>query len=429
MAARRWLQGGSMRKERLIVPTLAIIAVVWMAAQLLSSVLFERSLRQALEDLEARGEWRVNRTESHQGWLSSQGRVILSPLLGRPWRLELTYSARHGILSTDVEGTVLPRLDTVLQQAVGEVTAPSVPRWQGRYHTLSGHSELRLALAPFVIQQNGRDLAVRGGRLRLEGVFGDWRLRALFDQLTLTDGMAQLAIGPTVLESRYTYIDDAYHFAQRDHLHIETLTLSYPSYDIQFSPLDLNSHMVLDESELRIKGELEVGDVMVPSQAPDMPLLNGRIEMELSRLNADAVRHLIRRLRQEAAWGDASLPMAEGLLARLEPDLRKVLSDSPRLDVMTIAIDSPLLGIRLDADGALFFDARQLDELSVVNLDKKKEQAKWLERIDGDFTWHDAPTVAALWLGLPLGTRELQFDVVRGVWRINGRPMPELWPQ
>ena len=417
-----------MRKERLIVPTLAIIAVVWMAAQLLSSVLFERSLRQALEDLEARGEWRVNRTESHQGWLSSQGRLLLSPLLGRPWRLELTYRARHGILSTDVEGTLLPRLDTVLQQAVGEVTAPSVPRWQGRYHTLSGHSELRLALAPFVIQQNGRELAVRGGRLRLEGVFGDWRLRALLDQLTLTDGAAQLTLGPSVLESRYTYTEGAYHFAQRDHLNIETLTLSYPSYDIQLAPLDLNSHMVLDESELRIKGDLEVGDVMVPTEAPETPLLTGRIEMELSRINADAVRHAIRRLRQEAAWGDASLPMAEGLLARLEPDLRKMLSDSPRLDVPPIAIDSPLLGIRLDADGALFFDARQLDELSVIRLDEKKEQAQWLDRVDGDFTWHDAPTVAALWLGLPLGTRELQFDVVRGVWRVNGRPMPELWP-
>lgn len=417
-----------MRKERLIVPTLAIIAVVWMAAQLLSSVLFERSLRQALEDLEARGEWRVNRTESSQGWLSSQGRLILSPLLGRPWRLELTYNARHGILSTDVEGTVLPRLDTILQRAVGEVTAPSVPRWQGRYHTLSGRSELRLALAPFVIQQNGRELAVRGGRMRLEGVFGDWRLRALLDQLTLSDGMAQLSLGPTVLESRYTYIDDAYHFAQRDHLHIETLQLSYPSYDMQLSPLDLHSYMVLDESELRLKGELTVGDVMVPSEAPDTPLLNGRIEMELSRLNADAVRHAISRLRQEAAWGDASLPVAEGLLVRLEPDLRKILSDSPRLDVMTVDIESPLLGIRLDADGALFFDARRLDELSVVNLGEEKERAKWFERIDGDFTWHEAPTVAALWLGLPLGTRELQFDVVRGVWRVNGRPMPELWP-
>lgn len=415
-----------MRKERLIVPTLAVLAVLWMAAQLLSSVLFERSLRQSLEDLEARGEWRVSRSESRQGWLTSQGRLILSPLLGRPWRLELMYSARHGILSTDVEGTLLPRLDTVLQRAVGEVTAPSVPRWQGRYHTLSGHSELRLSLAPFVIQQNGRELAVRGGRLRLEGVFGDWRLRALLDQLTLTDGMAQLSLGPTVLESRYTYTDGAYHFAQRDHLHIETLQLNYPSYDMQLSPLDLHSYMVLDESELRIKGELVVGDVMVPSEAPETALLNGRIEMELSRLNADAVRQAISRLRQEAALGDASLPMAEGLLARLEPDLLRMLSDSPRLDVMTVAIDSPLLGIRLDADGALFFDARQLDELSVVNWSAEEEQAKWLERIDGDFTWHEAPTVAALWLGLPLGTRELQFDVVRGVWRINGRPMPKL---
>lgn len=417
-----------MRKERLIVPTLAVIAVVWVAAQLLSSILFERSLHQALEDLEARGEWRVSRTESRQGWLSSHGRLILSPLLGRPWRLELNYNARHGILSTDVEGSLLPRLDTVLQQAVGEVTAPSVPRWQGRYHTLSGHSELRLALAPFVIQQNGRELSVRGARLRLEGVFGDWRMRAMLDQLTLTDGMSQLAVGPTVLESRYTYTDGAYHFSQRDHLNIETLQLSYPAFVMQLSPLDLRSHMILDEGELRIKGELEVGDVLVPSEAPDTPLMNGRIEMELSRLNADAVRHGIRRLRQEAAWGDSSLPMAEGLLARLEPDLRNMLSDSPRLDVMTVAIDSPLLGIRLDADGALFFDARKLDELSVVDLDKDKEQAKWLERIDGDFTWREAPTVAALWLGLPLGTRELQFDVIRGVWRVNGRPMPELWP-
>lgn len=417
-----------MRKERLIVPTLAVIAVVWMAAQLLSSVLFERSLHQALEDLEARGEWRVHRTESRQGWLSSQGRLILSPLLGRPWRLEVNYNARHGILSTDVEGTVLPRLDTVLQRAVGEVTAPSVPRWQGRYHTLSGRSEFRLSLAPFVIQQSGRELAVRGARLRLEGVFGDWRLRALLDELTLTDGMAKLALGATVLESRYTYIDDAYHFAQRDHLHIDTLQLSYPTFEMQLSPLDLHSHMVLDEVELRVKGVLELGDVLVPSEAPETPLLNGRVEMELSRINADAVRHVIGRLRQEAAWGDASLPMAEGLLARIEPDLRKLLSDSPRLDVTEVAIDSPLLGIRLDADGALFFDPRQLEQLSVVNLGEKKERAKWLGHVDGDFTWHDAPTVAALWLGLPLGTRELQFDVIRGVWRVNGRPMPELWP-
>lgn len=418
-----------MRKERLIVPVLAVIAVLWMAAQLLSSVLFERSLRQALDDLAARGEWRVTRTESEQGWLSSQGRLILSPLLGRPWRLELNYTARHGILSTDVEGTLLPRLDTALQQALGEVSAPSVPRWEGRYHTLSGRSDLRLALAPFIIQQNGRELSVRGGRLRLEGVYGDWRLRAMMDKLTITDGPAELQVGPAMLESRYTYTEDAYHFTQHDFLHIDSLALSYPAFDILVAPLDLNSRMILDEDELRLKGELRVGEVMVPSETPDTPLLqNGNMVMELSRINADAVRDTIRQLRQEAAWGDARLPMAEGTLTRLEPELRQLLSDSPRLDVFTITVDSPLLGISLDADGALFFDNRRLDELKVTELDEPEEQARWRERIDGDFTWHDAPTVAALWLGLPLGTRELEFDVVRGQWRVNGRPIPSLWP-
>jgi hypothetical protein len=87
-----------------------------------------------------------------------------------------------------------------------------------------------------------------------------------------------------------------------------------------------------------------------------------------------------------------------------------------------------LLGLQVDAEGALFFDARRLDELRITALDKPEERQRWLERIDGDFIWHDVPTVAALWLGLPLGTRELQFDVIRGVWRVNGRPMPTLWP-
>ena len=56
-----------MRKERLIVPILAALAIVWMVGQLLMQAYIERSLRQALEDLEARGEWRVSRVERSQG--------------------------------------------------------------------------------------------------------------------------------------------------------------------------------------------------------------------------------------------------------------------------------------------------------------------------------------------------------------------------
>lgn len=414
-----------MRKERLVVPIIASLAALWMAAQLLSSILFEHSLRQALNGLNARGEWRMQRVESHPGWLNSHGRIVISPLLGRPWRLEVSYQARHGLLSTDVEGALLPRLDTQLQRAVGDVSVRSYPRWQGRYHTLGGRTELRLALAPLIVEQNGRQLNVRGARVRIEGVYGDWRLNASLDQLTFTDRDASLKIGPVELKSRYTYIEDAYHFNQRDHLHISTLNLAHPDLDLKVEPIDVHSEMHLDERELSVTGELVIGDTLLTEEAPDTPILKGRIAAELSRINADSVRQIFAKLRQEAAWGDTSMPVADGLLTRLEPLLLNALQDSPRLDITTINLESPLLEINASAEGALFFDARDLEELSLVHADNEAMQARWRSRLDGDITWNDAPSVAALWLGLPIGTRSLTFDLIAGSWRVNGRPLPE----
>ena len=414
-----------MRKERLVVPIIASLAALWMAAQLLSSILFEHSLRQSLNGLNARGEWRMQRVESHPGWLNSNGRIVISPLLGRPWRLEVSYQARHGLLSTDIEGALLPRLDTRLQQAVGDVSVRSYPRWQGRYHTLGGHTELRLALAPLIVEQNRRQLNVRGARVRIEGVYGDWRLNASLDELTLNDGDASLQLGPVELDSRYTYIEDAYHFNQRDHLHISALNLAHPDLDLTIEPIDLHSEMHLDERELRVTGELVIGDTILTEEAPDTPILNGRVAAELTRINADAVRQIFARLRKEAAWGDASMPVADGLLTRLEPLMLNALQDSPRLDITTINLASPLLDINASAEGSLFFDARDLQQLSFVHADNEVMQARWRSRLDGDITWNDAPSVAALWLGLPIGTRSLTFDLIAGSWRVNGRPLPE----
>ncbi|MDN6180523.1 MAG: YdgA family protein [Halomonas subglaciescola] len=414
-----------MRKERLIVPALALLTAAWLVAQLVSSVLFERNLSRALADLQARGEWRVKRISSDSGWLSSQGALLLSPLLGRPWRLELNYDARHGVLASDIKGTLRPRLDGAFQQALGNVSLASMPRWEGRYHTYSGRFDMDAALAPFVIAQRGRELAVRGARLQLHGVYGDWRLNAQLEQLALSDHDARLALGPVTLESRYTYIDGAYHFNQHDLLSIERLTLVHPKLNLTFAPLVLHTDMALDERELRIDGELTLGDVLLSEDAPDTAALNGSVKMALSGLNADAVRRVFSQLRKETSWGDSNMPVADGVLKRLEPALLDVLSDSPRLAISAVALNSPLLGFSVDADGALFFDARRLGELSLSDLDQPAMQARFLDRLDGDITWHNAPTVAALWLGLPLSAHEFTFDLIRGSWRVNGRALPD----
>ncbi|WP_253444473.1 DUF945 family protein [Halomonas sp. Y3] len=410
-----------MRKERLIVPVVVVLTLVWALAQYLASVLFERELARALADLEARGDLVVERSGIERGWLSSSGSLQVSPLLGDGWRLELSYLARHGVFSTRLEGEVLPSASPHHRRLFGDCLPSSPPRWHARYQTLGGTLEGSVQLAPFLISQGERELDFRGGHLALSGQQGDWRLRARLQPWRLTDGVATLESGPVSLESRYAYTGGAHHFTQHDLLRIDTLAWQQPGLTLDASELAYRSRMQLDDSELRIDSELTLGEV----QAAEQVLLTGRIAMELSRINADAVREALAALRRETAKV-RTLDLRE-LTERLEPELLGILVDSPRLDVVEVDLESPMLGLVARGSGALFFDPRRIHELSPSRLDAEAEQALWLNRLDGDFIWHEAPTVVALWLGLPLSTRDLQIDVIRGRVRVNGRPLPPLW--
>jgi len=410
-----------MRKERLIVPVVVALAVAWAVAQYLASVLFERELARALVDLEGRGELVVERSGVERGWLSSSGVVQISPVLGDGWRLELPYAARHGVFSTRIEGGAHPSTGPRQLRLFGDWLPSSPPRWHARYQTLGGTLEGSIQLAPFLISQGPRELDFRGGQLSFGGQYGDWRLRARLQPWRLTDGVATLESGPVSLESRYAYTAGAHHFTQHDLLRIEQLAWQQPGLELEAHDLLYLSHMQLDDSELRIDSELTLAAVTVADQV----LLSGRVAMEVSRINADALRAALAGLRREAAQAREIAPRE--LLARLEPELLAILIDSPRLDLKTVDLDSPMLGLAARGDGALFFDPRRLEELSPSRLDDTSEQARWLARLDGDFTWHEVPTVVALWLGLPLSTRDLEIDVIRGRVRVNGRPMPSLW--
>ncbi|WP_290799110.1 DUF945 family protein [Halomonas sp.] len=410
-----------MRKERLIVPVVVALAVAWAVAQYLASVLFERELARALVDLEGRGELVVERSGVERGWLSSSGVVQISPVLGDGWRLELPYAARHGVFSTRIEGGAHPSTGPRQLRLFGDWLPSSPPRWHARYQTLGGTLEGSIQLAPFLISQGPRELDFRGGQLSFGGQYGDWRLRARLQPWRLTDGVATLESGPVSLESRYAYTAGAHHFTQHDLLRIEQLAWQQPGLELEAHDLLYLSHMQLDDSELRIDSELTLAAVTVADQV----LLSGRVAMEVSRINADALRAALAGLRREAAQAREIAPRE--LLARLEPELLAILIDSPRLDLEAVDLDSPMLGLAARGDGALFFDPRRLEELSPSRLDDTSEQARWLARLDGDFTWHEVPTVVALWLGLPLSTRDLEIDVIRGRVRVNGRPMPSLW--
>lgn len=411
-----------MRKERLIVPLLAVALLGWMAGQAASSLLFQREMGRALEDLEARGELAVAHVDVERGWWSSTGHIELEPLFGEAWGLELDYRARHGILSTHLDGEAVLRHGPEGKRLFGDSLDSSAPRWEASYHTLSGTLEAGIRLSPLRITQQERELRFDGGRLTVSGEQGNWQLRAELADWELSDGDTRLRVGPAVLNSRYAYTEGAHTFTQTDRLSVSALTWQQPQLRLDARDLALTNRMTLDDQELRLRLDLDLGEVHSAEQV----LLEGELEAELSRLNADALRGVMAQLRDLAASGDHRLDRREAL-AWLEPQLLQVLQDSPRLDVLQLVLDSPMTGLSARINGALFFDGRRLESLSLVELDDPAMQAQWQRRLDGDFTWHDLPTVVALWLGLPLDTRTLQIDIGRGQVRVNSRPLPPLW--
>ncbi|MBY5968430.1 MULTISPECIES: DUF945 family protein [Halomonas] len=415
-----------MRKERWIVPVVVVLAVAWAVAQYLASLLFERELARALADLEARGDLRISRSDVRQGWLSSSGVLHIAPLIGRAWHLSLPYDARHGVLDTSVIGTVELHVGEADERLFGDAIPAAPPRWEAHYRTLGGTLQGELALAPFIVSQSPprsgpRSLHFSGARIAFDGIYGDWRTRMTVDSVQLRDGEARLEVGPLQYQSRYAYTPGALHFNQQDSLTIEALSLRHPQVNLDGTSIVLQTDTQLDDSELRLKSNLTLGEIR---SGNDM-LVDGELSIELSRINADALRSVVELARHKTALGTVSLDDAAADSA-MDRALAQLLKDSPRLDLVDVNLDSPMLGLSLHGDGVVVFDPRELDQLSPLALDDPSMRAKFRERLDGDFEWREPPAVVALWLRLPLDTSMLGIDVVKGQLRINGRPLPPL---
>ncbi|QEM80856.1 DUF945 family protein [Halomonas binhaiensis] len=413
-----------MRKERWIVPVVVVLALTWALAQYIASLLFERELERAMADLQARGDLRVSRSHVQRGWLSSSGTIHLSPLLSHDWHLSLPYEANHGVLDTSVSGQIELHHGRDDRGLFSDTLHSASPTWEAHYRSLGGTFNGKLRLASFVISQSPpgeatRELHFRGGNISFNGVYGDWHLGVHLKPWSLHDGDAELEVGPSQLESRYTYTAGAQSFSQHDQLTIDALSLSHPRVNLEGSNLQLETRTLLDDSELRIGSQLSVGEV----SSGDRLLLAGTANMELSRINADALKELIVLLRRKAAEGGV-LPQAAEPGSELDLALINLLQDSPRLDVRDVDLDSPMLGLSLKGNGVVIFDARQLGELSAVQLQDPLMRGRFQSRLDGDFEWLDVPAMVALWLHEPLDTQSLTLDLVKGQIRINGRLAP-----
>ncbi|SDL02005.1 Uncharacterized conserved protein YdgA, DUF945 family [Franzmannia pantelleriensis] len=414
-----------MRKGRLLVSVVLLLGAGYLAAQAYSSAIFERELSRTLEDLEARGDLQVQRDGLERGWFVSRGEIQLTALLD-DWQLSLPYVARHGLLTTRIEGDLQLQLDGGDDTLFGERLPASPPRWHGEYETLSQTFEGRLDMAPFQVSDEQGEFDFEGLALRLSGEHGDLTLTGSVAPWRLSVDGERLEVGPLQLDSRYRYGDDD--FLQRDELQLAYLRLTQANGpEVALQALGYRGEVRLGSDELTLAGRLSLGEMTLAEQ----PALSGELALGVSRLNADAVRTLSRELREALAARDSQAPLtdreAEALAMALEPQVLATLVDSPRLTLEPLRVESPMFGVEALVEGELVFDGEEIEALSLADLEVAAADNPWLARLDGHFVWRDLPRFVALQLGLPLDTQDLEIRIEAGELTLNGEPLPPLW--
>lgn len=414
-----------MRKGRLLVAAVIVLGAGYLAAQAYSSAIFERELSRTLDDLEARGDLHVQRDELERGWFVSSGEIQLTALLD-DWQLSLPYVARHGLLTTRLEGELQLQLEGGEDILFGERLPASPPRWHGEYQTLSQAFDARLDMAPFQVSDAEGEFDFEGLELRLSGEHGDVTLAGNVAPWRLGVDGERLEVGPLQIDSHYRYGGDD--FLQRDELtlaHLRMYQANGP--EIALQALGYRGEVRLGSDELTLAGRLSLGEMTLAEE----PALSGELALGVSRLNADAVRSLSRELREALAARDSQDPLtdreAEALAMSLEPYVLATLVDSPRLTLEPLQVASPMFGVEAHIEGELVFDGSDIDSLSLADLEVASADNPWLARLDGHFVWRDLPRFVALQLGLPLDTQDLEVRVDSGELTLNGEPLPPLW--
>nr|WP_298415416.1 DUF945 family protein [uncultured Halomonas sp.] len=428
-----------MRKIWLAVVTVALLGVGYLGAQAYSSHVFERELTRALENLRANQQWQVTRDEVERGWFHSSGRLKITPVGEQAWWLSTPYVARHGLLSTRLDGALQGYLRSSEFESLqdgsqqdekplfGDVLDSAEPRWVTTLHTLDRRAEGRLDIPSFVVTRAKERLSSEGAEFTFNGHASDIRIKGVIAPLQLQNETTKLVAGPLRIDSRYRVAGGGDYLSQ----HIE-LVLEQLQYDarqqasITLLGLRYESDTQLDE-QLSIDASIALDEARVAEES----MLSGRFNARFERLNGNAIRRLqaqFATLVEEQASDFWSLSDAErkALIERLEPALLATLVDSPRFTLEGITLQSPLFGVDVRGSGELIFESDNSQTLNIDDLLNGNTQA-WREHLNGGFSWQGVPPLMALQLGLSPDTRQFEMQVEQGNVLINGKPLPTLF--
>ncbi|MFC0336317.1 protein of unknown function [Kushneria avicenniae] len=445
-------------KKKVAISLMALVvlaAALWLGAMAWSRHEVQSRMADRVADIDALAGIRAINTIDDDGFFSSRGTLRISasdgdaqaPAAVIDWRIA------YGVLKTRLSG----QGDIETRNGRALLADALSGSEKINFNARIGHlkQDLRLTAAfPDSLHYQARDMALRlsGARinvtdnaqgLRLEGQWSGLEQESDLRRMHLGDTHWSMLFPPHEDDNRAQAAADD-RFGRLDTLDIDSVRLQrQDGLPLALSDLHVEGSTHHADQELSYVLKARLGNAAFSEQQ----LGSATLDAELRRINEQAARTLLQTIAGdiEQRWKSGSSPagvlnstsgsVAEGkgieagdvhdialLMAPWQEAFFAVLSDSPRLVVNSLKLDSPMLEQQMHLEGELTLDGTDIGATRMARLQTSWGRAAFKRRLDGQFTLHNTPPLLALVAGQAPDQGTLELAIRKGVFLINDEP-------
>ena len=451
-------------KRKVAAGSMALVVLgggLWLGALAWSRHEVQSRMAEQVADINALTGVRAINTIESDGFFSSRGslRVIMTdsdadaeaPAGVIDWRVT------YGVLSTRLSGHGDIRLRDGKALLADELSEGHELDVEARIQHLSRDMVLNARFPDAMhYQGHGMSLNLSGARIGMVDDDQGLQLQGDWSELAHESAERQVHMGETHWSVRFpsenaesiNEDDSSDRPGRVDRLDISDARLQRQGgLPLTLSNLHLEGSTHHDRQELSYLLRAQLGNATFSEQQ----LGSASLDAAVRRINEPAARALLKTMARDIRkrWQGARQPapgagMKEGrgadprlmddltevddvhdiasLMAPWQEDFFAILSNSPRLLVNQLQLESPMLDQQMHLNGELTLDGTDITTTRIEQLQTSWGRAAFKRRLDGHFTLHNAPPLLALVAGQAPDQDTLELAIRKGVFLINGEP-------
>ncbi|MCM5704900.1 DUF945 family protein [Larsenimonas salina] len=396
---------------------------VWLGGTAYSSYMFDEQLNAQIQRINAETpQLDLEAADVERGFFSSTG-TLSARTKGEsdqpPLTVTAPYTAHHGLLSTEVEGTLDAKTEGDTPYVFSTLLAGGD---KARFHSTFSHLDqgatLTLDVPDLKADTGAQHMSLDGLSIEANLDQKQWHVDGSFGALGYRDFSGELTLGNTHFDA--TQEGRPAVMERRVNMTINDARLSAEQLmPVTVKTTQLASRLTHHDKMLDQTVQAELTDMSTAGQR----LGNLTMNSSLSDVNADGWYGAKALLDQHPEWAQGDVDARA--LRDLTPSVLKALSSSPTWTLSTLRFEGPLFNKPITAEGTVDFDGNDVQSLPADALATDVGQRALLERVKGKLTLNNAPPIISLIVGAP-DQSKLVFKLSDRTLYVNDREFTRL---